>query len=321
MATATLGKGKAKVAVPKKEEAVTATDAGVEAPAAPEPFYAGGEITTKLASSISFAPIDPGLDPEARKERVRVLLHQSADAGGKLEILQGELLFEANTNGYWQTWFFEDSQGKKRCYADWDEFAREELGMSRRTSFTRIDLYKTFVLKLKVPEDVLSKLEWSKAGLVTKLLTEENWPNVLDKISGLSYSKVNDFVKEAKNTADVEQAFANVTAPKAITGPTDAGVTTPSGSKADKEDGFKTFKLNLSAAQFENVTNAIGVCMKAVSTDSQAHAMDIICSEYLTGNPGDMNKMDILANLVRSIESNFGAVVEIKSVPDDLTDE
>ncbi len=299
-----------------------ATDAGVETPAEDEPVYGEGVSTQLVApGTFSFSPIDIHLTPSERQARVLELLDQSKLAEGRLDFIQGELLWEANRNSYWKTWTMEDDNGVSRPFNSWDEFVEERLGLKRRTAFTRMDLYSTFVVKLNVPIDQLKDVDLSKAAAVTKIVKEDNWPAVLDAVKNMSHRQVLEFAKAAKSSASIEDAKNAVMAPKALPGPAGTAAEAPASGAATKEsEGVKTFSIKLAVAQFDNVKAAIAVVKTTTGTDSDAQALDVLASEYLSSNSAGMKKSEVVERLLQNIETTYGVVVKIESVPADWAD-
>lgn len=302
----------------------SAEDAGVETPADDGPQYGEGVSTQLIApGTFSFAPIDTTLNPVERQARVLELLDQSTLAGGRLDFIQGELLWEANRNNYWKTWTMEDDNGVARPFNSWDEFVEERLGLKRRTAFTRMDLYTTFVVKLNVPIDQLKDIDLSKAAAVTKIITEDNWPAVLDALKGMSHRQVLEFSKAVKSAPSIEDAKNAVMAPKALAGPagTDVEAPTTGGAATKESEGVKTLSIKLAVAQYDNVKAAIAVVKTSTGTDSDAQALDVLASEYLASNSAGMKKNEVVERLLQNIEATYGVVVKIESVPASWADE
>ncbi len=300
--------------------AETKADVGVETPAEEGPAYPEGvSMTTTSTETFAFAPIPAGLDPAQRQAMVLDLLEKTKAAEGRLDFIQGELLFEANHNGYWKTWQMTDGNGVTRPYNSFEEFTEDRLGMKRRTAYSRIDLYSTFVLKLKIPPETLADIDLSKAAAVCKIVKEDNWPAVLDAIKSMSHAKVIEFVKNAKSANTIQEAVDATMAVKALPGPASTDVEAPASSGAASKDteGVKSFSVKLAVAQFENVKAALAVVKTATGTDSDAQALDVLASEYLAANSAGMKKQEVVSRLIQNIEATYGVVMKIESVPDD----
>ena len=322
MTTATKTEKKADNKAAKDAAKDTKADVGVETPAEEGPTITTG-VGMQLVNpgTFAFAPIDQALDLPARQQRVLELLEQSKSAEGQLEFIQGELLYEANKNGYWKTWTMEDSTGVKRPYNSFDEFVEERLGLKRRTAYNRIEVYSTYVVKLQIPVETLKGIDLSKALLVTKIVKEDNWPVVFDAIKGMSWTQVNEFAKNMKSANTIQEAVDATLAPKALPSPTDTSAEAPaSGATTKDSEGVKTFSLKLSVGQYDNVKAAIGVVKTATGTESDAQALDVIATEYLAANSAGMKKQEVVERMIQNIEATYGVVLKVESVPADWND-
>jgi hypothetical protein len=292
---------------------VAATD--VEAvDAEPETVITTGKGLA-IAGNISFAKIDSD-DPAVRAGKVRELLQVAADAGGKLEIVQGELLFEANNNGYWKEYKFTDEGGTDRAFESWDEYVGVELGMKRRTSFKRIEVYQKLCVELDISEETLGKLEWSKVGLISKHLSEDNWSAILGALDGMSFRQVESFNKALKETDDVEEAAASVHTVKAIAGP-EEGEDGADGT--DTGESTKTFNCKCSATQYESIQAALDAAQGSTGSESAANNLDLICTEYLANIPpdatdGEEAKVLNLSRIIANVEDTYGVTLSVETV-------
>jgi len=240
----------------------------------------------------------------------------ASDAGGKLEIVQGELLFEASNNGYWKEYTFTDEGGTERAFESWDEYVGVELGMKRRTSFKRIEVYQKLCVELDIPEETLGKLEWSKVGLVSKHLTDDNWNAVLDALDGMSFRQAEGFNKALKETDDVEEAAASVHTVKAIAGP-EEGEEDAVGT--DTGESTKTFSCKCSATQYESIQAALDAAGGASGSESPANNLDLICTEYLANIPpdatdGEEAKVQNLSRIISNLEDAYGVTLAVETV-------
>ena len=311
----------------ENEEVENDADVDVEvADEEQEPVISSG-ITTELASdTFSFAPIDTELTPEERAPLVRDMLQKSQDAEGIIEIMQGELLYEAHKNEYWKEYTFVDDTGTERAFADWDEYVLTDLGLKRRTSYKRMELFDVFVNQLELDVDTLKGIKWSKAGLVTKLVTPENAEAMLEAIGAMSFRQTEQFAKQLKVSEDIDEAKATVLAPKAITDDSDVDIEGGDGTTSgDPGEATKTFSVKGAAAQLENIEAAISVAASITGSDSKINNLDVICSEYLATNAsnaegGEDAHLEAVARIIESVQTNFGIELSIASMPEDDDD-
>lgn len=268
---------------PEEEEVVTAEK---------EPVVVTGVSLAVLGNS-DFGELSADLDPEERKVAVRGVLEKSAKVEDRLKLVQGELLYEVTENGYWRDWTFTDEDGAERTFLTPEEYFQEEVGMSRRTAYYIISIYRKFVVELELDEDLLKGMEWSKAKEVVSLIEADNAKEIFDKISGMSVSQVKKWVKEEKSGA-TSTAGASGTS-SAATGTTQT----------------KSFKL--SDEQVETLESALEIAEKITGSDKPAANLDAICTEYISSamSSGSVDVVVELDKMIESISRTFGVTVEV----------
>jgi hypothetical protein len=274
----------------------------VEAETEKEMVLVGGktlDMWSELATTFS-AELDADMPIEQRRDAVRTVLVGSTQADEKLALVQGELLYEARENGYWKDWTFTDEEGEDRSFGSFEEFCLNEMGMKKRKAYYLIEIYQKFVVDLDLPKDVLKDLQWSKAKALCKVIDEDNWSDLLDKIGSMSLRQVEEMVKAMKSGEGA------------------------SGSRsiADKEPSEEMVRINfkLHPDQAENVRAALDVAESMVGSDKKpSHALDLICSDFMagvagTGLEGSLTKLDAI---VKNIERAFGVELDVKGVDED----
>lgn len=293
-----MAKSKTEAAV-ATTEAPVAAPAGEEivAPATEELIKVSGVASELLAGGLGISPISPDLPIEQRRDAIRQSLKEVGAAGEKLGLVEGELLFEVSKNGYWKDYEFTDEKGEKRKFASFEEYTQTELGMNRRKAFYLIDIYETYVVKLSLPKEVLGDLEWTKARELTKVITAENWSELLDKAKGMTVVQIQEMVKGMKSGTGT--AADDGTAPSA-----DAG------------DEMVKVAFKLAPAQHENVMAALALAESMTKSDKKGHNLDLICSDFVAsaagmGAEGALTKLDLL---IKNIERTFGVKLTLSEV-------
>lgn len=251
-----------------------------------------------FASSGVFAPLDESLPIEQRREKVRQYLHQTQEVDDKLGLMQGELLFEVAKNSYWKDYTFTDAKtGETRPYASFEEFCVVEMSMKKRKAAYLMDIYETFVIKLALPKSVLKDLEWTKAREITKVITADNYVELLDKIRPLTYLQVKELADSMKSASK-------------------KGVVAEKGGGPAEPDTDVRITFKLSAEQAENVNAALSIAQSMTGSDKKGNQLDLICSEFVAGAVG--SGLDgALANLevqMRNLERAFGVKLKLESV-------
>lgn len=247
-----------------------------------------------------------------RKDAVRQVLTATRQVDDRLNLMQGEMLFEVSRNSYWKDWTFTDDSGETRPFANFEEYLNSELDMQRRKAFYLIGIYDKFVVELNLPKEILMSLEWSKAKEVTGVINAENWADIIDKMKTLSVRQLKDWVKALKKPATPATAGA---APGAEGGA--APGTEGTGTTADSEpDVSERITFKLTAEQLANVKSALSVAESMGAGDKPGNQLDLICSNFVAsavgvGVEGALATLDVL---IKSIERSFGVSLELKGI-------
>jgi hypothetical protein len=271
----------------EEEEVVGAEEETVEK----EPVVTSG-VSISLMGDTSFAALSASLDPEERKVAIRNTLEKSAKIEDRLKLVQGELLYEVNENGYWRDWTFVDEDGEERPFMNIDEYFQAEVGMSRRTAFYIISIYRTFVVELALDEELLKNLEWSKAKEVVSVISKDNAEEVFDKISKMSVSQVKKWVKEEKGAAA-------------------GGKSGAAGASTGGTTVTKSFKL--APEQAETIEKALEIAGKITGSDKPAANLDAICTEYISSSmaAGAVDVVVELEKVLDAVQRTFGVTLEV----------
>lgn len=235
-------------------------------------------------------------DPVERGVMLRDVLQRTLEIPYQLEVFQGELLYEVTRNKFWREWEFDskDGSGFVRRYESFEEYVENELGFKRRKAYDLIDIYKTFIVDLKLDSDRLKDISWSKARLVTKVVDESNVEEMLTKIEPMSVRDVKEMVRGMKEED-------------------------PTLSSTLSEDALVRVVFQLAPAQAENLHHAIETAMKISGSEKPSHNIDLICTDFLSstdaiGVEGALIKLDVAK---QSLERAFGVKLEIKEMDEE----
>ena len=246
-----------------------------------------------------FQGIAPAMDVEMsdadRSEMLRNVLQNTLEIPYQLEVFQGELLYEVTRNKYWREWNVTED-GISRKYESFEEYVEQELGFKRRKAYDLIDIYRTFIVDLKLPVDKLKEISWSKARLVTKIVNDENVEDVLKEIEPMTVREVKTMVKEKRKDDP----------------------TLKSTTYSDDED-FVRIQLMLAPAQAENLHHALETASKISGSEKPSNNIDLICTDFLsstaaTGVEGALIKLDAAKS---ALERAFGVKLEIKEMDEE----
>jgi hypothetical protein len=268
-------------------------------------FVAGG-IFTEAGGSGLVPTLNSSMSVADRMAAVRQIARVGINANDKLDLMVGEALYEATENSYWKSYEFVDNTGTTRNFKNVEEYFDVELGIGKRKGYYLIQIYKTFVVDLALPKDVLKDLEWSKVKELTKVINSSNWQDLLATIKDMTVKQVIDYVKSLKSGG---------TAPATTAAPADS--TAPAPVEDDKVKTI-TFSFRLHPAQAENLKKALELAQKMTGSDSNNNLIDLICTDFqaaavgMTDESGAMyEKLDFQ---IRNIERVYGVKLEVKSV-------
>lgn len=281
-------------------------------------------VAAEASGVLTFSPLDASLTGEAREDAVRQLLKATSTAGTKIELVQGEGLYECFKNGYWKHW--EDDDGNK--YTSFEKYVQEELGVKPKTASNRRNMYEALVVRAKLTAADLQDVNLSFVPFIAQYITEQTAPALLDAMKKLKFRDMPGFAENLKSSPSVEDAVtASITAQAArLSGKTasDGTVDTsaaapaaaPANSAKEASEGVKTLTMKMPAEQYKVVIEAIAAAKAATATDSDNQALENICLSFMSSCPpttmSDADKLATVTTLCLSIESVYG--IQIKPV-------
>jgi len=121
-------------------------------------------------------------------------------------------------------------------------------------------------------------LGWGKAKILMRVVTVENAAEWRKKIEGKTLHQIEEMLKEAKQ------------------------VTTGDGGSTEADDSKpKKMSFSLFKAQYDNVETALEKAKDMAESDKPGHLLDLICTEFLATNAGNMTVEDYLGAVERII--------------------
>lgn len=239
-----------------------------------------------------------------RSSAIRDILKKAAFIDNKLQLAVGEALYEVVKNGYWKDWKFSSKDGE-RNFASWDEYLEYEMRMKKRKAAYLVDIYDTFIVRLGVPQEQISDLEWSKVKEITKIVNETNWKDVVDKIRPLSVTETQAFVDNFNKVlpAPTSTSPVNTSTPPAV------------GEK------FHGFKVNLSEGQLETVKNALEIAKVMTKSEKEGYQLELICAEFIqtyVGNAEIDHYVNRIEDHIKRIEKAFGVKIKVEGVDSEV---
>jgi hypothetical protein len=195
-----------------------------------------------------------------------------------------ELVYEVNKGGYYKQ--LKHTQSGDR-YDRFEEYVEDRLGWKDRKGRYFVAIQKKLVLEGGLKKKDLAKIEWSKAGRLSSLPSEERSPE-----------RLKEWVTKAKDmTVDELQAEINKAKNKAL----------PTGSKRHSEEVFEKEVFHLAPAQAKNVRKALALAEKTAGSDKRGHLIDLICTAFVAD--GLEEKSVKVTHICDAIERTFGVAV------------
>lgn len=265
-------------------------DTGLAAPVVPsveKGLISQGDFSKEWASQdVTLTCVNVPMDSPERKNVVLNDLKKLVHVGDKLSLVCCELLYEVRSNGYWRDLEYEED-GETHTYSSFEDFSSRELGIERRRAYMLAEFYETYVIKAKVPYDVVEHLPYSKALICKDIVTEENWKDVVNKIEGLSSDNL-------KSWSAREQGRAS--------------------------DDVKIYKFTarLTEAQWENWRAAYDIAAADANTTDRGEVLSFILMDFIGGQIDDKGGKDalmrldrIIKNVERAFKVKFGPPLQI----------
>lgn len=162
-------------------------------------------------------------------------------------------------------------------FDDWTDYVEQELDYKLRTAQYLVSIIDWFGKMPKNVQNWVKSLGWTKAKLLVKKVDQDNWKEVRKQIKNKSVSEITTILKGGSGSTSKDKSQSE-------------------GEKPTR----KAFSLH--AEQLENVNAAIAKAKEDANSDKEGHALDLICTHYLSTNPGERTIDDFLG----SFEKIFG---------------
>jgi hypothetical protein len=183
-----------------------------------------------------------------------------------------EMLHSIYTNSYYIAWGF----------GSWRDYVVSELDFQTRKAHYLVSVYDQARTLSDDGIELLKRIGWSKAKEIVHLLTPENIHEWKQRLEGLSLREVIELVQGRKDTDDTKE----------------------SKEKKDKDTSDREkptlMRFSVYPAQGENINMALERAMEMGATDKAGHALDLIATEFLATNAGNVTLKDYLQRVERS---------------------
>lgn len=280
----------------KTAEEVSAETAAEEAEeeeeveAEKEPVITTGTSLSLWEGAGTFVALNPEMEPEERREAIRNIVTTAASVDDRLQLVKGEMFYEVIENSYWKEWTFVDDEGDERPFATFEEYCQVECGCSRRTAFYLRDIYRTYVVELELPEEMLSGLQWSKAKELVTIIDKENYEDLLNETADMTVTAVKDFVKATK-AARMGKTTAETEVVRTVT---------------------KSFKLN--EDQASALEQSLEIAGKLSGSEKAPAQLDFIISDFLASASSTADPVEALDAAIARLERNYGCKLTLEEL-------
>jgi len=208
------------------------------------------------------------------------------------------LLHDVHQNSYYVSW----------GHASWVDYIEMELDMQRRKAQYLVSIQDWFGRMPPHIQQWVRGLGWTKAKELVGIVDEDNADEWRDRLDGLSFRDMMDVLK-GKNGVDVIEEIAG-----------DATV--------EVDDKPISMKFKLFPDQHGNVTRALERARDMAESEKDGHALDLICTDFLSTNGGIDSLADYLAKIEKAVgiriigfDPNEDAIVYGADTLDSLVDE
>lgn len=194
----------------------------------------------------------------------------------------GELLYRVYSESLYQAW----------GYKTYRDYAEQEMGYSVRTAQTHIQIQEWLSKMPKNIQKWIQSLGYTRARILIRVVTIENASEWKAAVEGKTVAEIEKLLKGAKETDD---------------GDGDDGGGSGGGSGSGGSSSDKPFRMSFSLfqAQKQNVETAIAKAKEMANSEKEGHALDLICTEFLSTNAGVDSQDEYLTH----VEKNLGLTI------------
>ena len=207
------------------------------------------------------------------------------------------LLHDVHQNSYYVSW----------GHASWVDYIETELDMQRRKAQYLVSIQDWFGRMPPHIQQWVRSLGWTKAKELVGIVDEDNADEWRERLEGLSFRDMMDVLKGKPDT-EVEQALDGVS--------------------TEVDDKPISMKFKLFNEQYQNVSKALERAKDMADSEKDGHALDLICTDFLSTNGGINSLADYLQKIEKAVgvriigfDPNEDAIVYGADTLDSLVDE
>lgn len=267
------------------------------------------------------AEVVPVNDGKARGDVLRQGIQKLIEAGGKLEIMAAELLYEVQEKEYWKGYSYKTRGGEEKKFESFDDYIDHEVQFGQRKAYYLIQIYKKFVKELAIPMEILRNVQWSKAKEVVGIINKSNWSDLIKLLPKVSVKELQGIVAEISGKTSLKAKEDTPALPESPPKDVSIEITDPEKGAEEPED-MVTLEIKMLKAQSENLNEAMKVAAFEAGSENPGHLLDMIASDFLASRVTSADAPDdriyaICSRVDRHIqnfERALGVQLEIKGV-------
>lgn len=211
-------------------------------------------------------------------------------------ILQSKETIDTNLRQVAKMMFvvYERSLFARWGFKDFTEYVNTDLGFSYRKANYLLNIWSWYannVSRQEVLDAVWTEIGWSKAKELVGVINDEN---------------ADEWLEKAREMNAIQLAEAARSYLKAMQG----GDGDDKGSTSQSTDKSMSFKLT--AAQKENIEEALQLAGKMAASEKKGHCLDLMATNFITNNAESFTRDSL--DFLRILEKQFGiSIVAVRN--------
>ena len=153
-------------------------------------------------------------------------------------------------------------------YSSFEQYVNEEMGIQMRKAQYLVNIQKWSKLMPDSVKAWIREIGWTKARLLTSIVTVENASEWKAKIAGKTVIEIVDLIKGERQRLEAEEGEDG------------------EGGNETTEEKPRNLNFKVFPAQEENIKRALEHAEGPAKSDKPGNLIDLICTEYMATNVG-----------------------------------
>jgi len=199
-------------------------------------------------------------------------------------------------------------------YYSWDEYVKNEVGMTVRTTQYLISMYHCFYVEIG------SELDDDKKQDLASKVSEIGWTKARSLVGVVDKENVDDWIDKAKDMSSAE-----------LEGVTKRALLEQNGEDSSAVESVSVVSIRFYDEQREVYEQALGLAKEIADSDKKNHLLSLICQDFVTTNMvnrgGSVGRLGryldrtaaILGIKIVAVDNDSGKVVHGKGLLDSLS--